>query len=60
MAVWWGCISRRKKGRGRRWTDVQPLSDKPLLIRCGEITFPSGSDLNIQQNGHSKKSCVLC
>ena len=37
MAVWWGYISRRGRGRGGQWgTDEQPLSDKLPLIRCGE------------------------
>ena len=37
MAAWWGCISKRGRGRGgKEGTDEQPLSDKPSLMRCGE------------------------
>ena len=37
VAVWWDCILRRGRGRGREGdTDEQPLSDKPPLTWCEE------------------------
>ena len=36
IAAWWGCISMRRRSRGkRRGTDEKPLSDKPPLIPSG-------------------------
>ena len=33
MVVWWGCISRRGRGRGGKGgTGEQPLFDEPPLI----------------------------
>ena len=39
------------KGEG---TDEQPLSDKPLLIRCGKITVPGSSNLILSFSGAQK------
>ena len=46
MVVWWGCISKRGRGRGGVGdTDEQFLSDKPLLIRCGKMCSTGSSNL---------------
>ena len=53
MAVRWGYISRRERNRGGEGgTNEQSLSDKPPLIRCGEICSTEGkSEISVQKLG---------
>ena len=50
-----------KGGRGRDedgGTDERPVSDKPLLTRCREITVPGSFNLNLSfSEAMQKKLC---
>ena len=59
MAVWWGCISRRGRGRGAKEALMSNLCP---IGRCQydveKLTVPGSSNLNLSFSGAQQK--VLC
>ena len=63
MVVWWGCISRRGKGRGEAGGEWEPLMSNLCLIshRWYDVekrTVPGSSNLNLIFLGAHQTFCV--